>query len=182
MRNKIFEIVGYNAIIMILCFILTCIVQGMPKALSLSSKNLITTDTSGLNSAVNNSSISPASPKKPNVIIILADDMGYGDLHNYGGKYLTLNIDKTGQEGIRSTSFYVEPVCTPSRYSMLTGSYSIRSMHGLTHPLMPNAKNYLDTSETTLADYLKSAGYQVALIRKWHLEQYDQQKTLSHLP
>lgn len=110
--------------------------------------------------------------QQPNIIVITADDMGYNDLESYGGAYATPNIDRIGQQGIRFTDFYVAaPVCTPSRYAFLTGSYPMRSMHGLKSALMPNDRNYLDTSETTIASYLKTVGYRTALIGKWHLGQ-----------
>lgn len=106
----------------------------------------------------------------PNVVIIYVDDLGYGDLSSYGGTIPTPHIDRIGQEGIRFTDFYVAaPVCTPSRFSLLTGSYPQRSQHDLTKALMPLDKNYLDASETTLAEYLKGKGYHTALIGKWHL-------------
>ena len=108
--------------------------------------------------------------KLPNIIIIYADDLGYGDLSCYGGDIPTPNIDKIGKEGIRFTDFYVSaPVCTPSRFSLLTGSYPGRSQHRLTSALMPFDKKYLDKSETTLAEYLKPQGYNTALMGKWHL-------------
>ncbi len=108
--------------------------------------------------------------KQPNVIIIYADDLGYGDVGSYGGEIPTPNIDRIGKHGIRFTQFYdAAPVCTPSRYGLLTGSYPQRSVHQLTNALMPGDKNYLDTSETTIAEYLKSADYTTAIIGKWHL-------------
>lgn len=110
--------------------------------------------------------------KMPNVIIIYVDDMGYGDLSSYGGEIPTPNIDKIGKNGIRFTDFYAAaPVCTPSRYSLLTGAYPQRSKHNLTFALMPDDKNYLDTSEITLANRFKSKGYLTAMIGKWHLGQ-----------
>jgi arylsulfatase A-like enzyme len=106
----------------------------------------------------------------PNIIIIYADDLGYGDLSSYGGDIPTPNIDKIGREGIRFTDFYVAgPVCTPSRYALLTGSYPNRSQHMLHNVLFPSDRGYLDKTETTLATYLKNAGYSTALVGKWHL-------------
>jgi len=113
-----------------------------------------------------------AQPQKPNIVIIYADDMGYGDLSSYGGEIPTPNIDHIGSQGIRFTDFYdAAPVCTPSRYSLLTGACPMRSMHQLTKALMPADKNYLDRKEVTLAQYLKQAHYTTALIGKWHLGQ-----------
>ena len=108
--------------------------------------------------------------KRPNIIIIYVDDLGYGDLGIYGSEIPTPNIDRIGKEGIRFTQFYdAAPVCTPSRYSLLTGSYPQRSIHQLTNALMPGDKNYLDTAEKTIAEYLKSVNYITAIIGKWHL-------------
>lgn len=105
----------------------------------------------------------------PNIIIIYADDLGYGDLSSYGGEIPTPNIDKIGKAGIKFTDFYVAgPVCTPSRYALLTGSYPNRSKHGLQKVLFPYDKAYLDESETTIATYLKNKGYSTALVGKWH--------------
>lgn len=110
--------------------------------------------------------------RKPNILIIYADDLGYGDLSSYGGDIPTPNIDRIGREGIRFTEFYVSaPACTPSRYSLLTGSYPQRSKHGLTRALMPVSMNehYLDPSEITIAEYLKQNGYRTSVFGKWHL-------------
>lgn len=111
----------------------------------------------------------PRGLERPNIIIIYADDLGYGDLSCYGGDIPTPNIDKIGKEGIRFTDFYAEPVCTPSRYALLTGSYPNRSLHQLQNVLFPLDTGYLDTSETTLAQYLKPFDYTTMLIGKWHL-------------
>jgi arylsulfatase A-like enzyme len=119
-----------------------------------------------------------AQNSRPNVIIIYADDLGYGDLSSYGGDIPTPNIDRLGREGIRFTDFYVSsPVCTPSRYSLLTGAYPQRSIHDLTRALMPMDKNYLDASEATLAEYLQAQGYRTALVGKWHLGAKDSTDT-----
>lgn len=92
---------------------------------------------------------------RPNVILIYTDDLGYGDLSCYGGNISTPNIDRIGKQGIRFTDFYVAaPVCTHSRFSLLTGSYPQRSQHNLITALTPASKNYLDESETTLAQQL----------------------------
>ena len=107
---------------------------------------------------------------QPNVIIIYADDLGYGDLSSFGGDISTPNIDRIGNEGIRFTDFYVAaPVCTPSRYSLLTGSYPQRSRHGLEAVIMPGDDHHFDEQEVTLAELLKAQGYRTALVGKWHL-------------
>jgi len=118
---------------------------------------------------------SVAQKTKPNLIIIYADDLGYGDLSSYGGDIPTPNIDRIGESGIRFTDFYVSaPVCTPSRFSLLTGTYPHWSQHNLTTALMPFSTNYLDSSEITLAEYLRSENYHTALIGKWHLGSADE--------
>ena len=111
-----------------------------------------------------------AKKQRPNIIIIYADDLGYGDLSSYGGDIPTPNIDRIGQTGIRFTDFYVSaPVCTPSRYSLLTGSYPQRSRHDLDKVIMPGDKNHFAEDEVTLAELLKAQGYQTAITGKWHL-------------
>ncbi len=121
---------------------------------------------------------------KPNILIIYADDLGYGDLGIYGGDIPTPNIDRIGREGIMFTDFYVSaPACTPSRYSLLTGAYPQRSKHDLLNALMPvnMSENYLDKSEKTMAEYLKSDGYKTAIFGKWHLGfQNDEDMPESH--
>ncbi len=108
--------------------------------------------------------------QNPNIIIIYVDDLGYGDLSSYGGDIPTPNMDRIGKAGIRFTDFYVSaPVCTPSRYSLLTGSYPQRSLHDLDKVIMPGDENHFDVQEVTLAEMLKSHHYRTAIIGKWHL-------------
>jgi arylsulfatase A-like enzyme len=108
--------------------------------------------------------------KKPNIIIIYADDLGYGDLSTYGGTIQSPNIQRIADTGIKFTNFYVSaPVSTPSRYSLLTGCYPQRSVHGLVKAGMPGEPECIDKNETLLPGYLKEAGYRTALFGKWHL-------------
>jgi arylsulfatase A-like enzyme len=112
----------------------------------------------------------PTTQPPPNIIIIYADDLGYGDLSSYGGDIPTPNIDRIGQAGIRFTDFYVSsPVCTPSRYSLLTGSYPQRSRYDLDKVIMPGDDNHFAEEEVTLAELLKTQGYRTAITGKWHL-------------
>ena len=116
--------------------------------------------------------ISPVSAAPPNVVIIYADDLGYGDLGCYGSPVIrTPNLDKMASEGVRFTDFYSgAEVCTPSRTALLTGRYPLRSgMAGPQRVLFPNSKGGLPPSEVTLAESLHSAGYATAHIGKWHL-------------
>jgi len=118
--------------------------------------------------------------RKPNFIIIFADDLGYGDLHTYGNpKNCTPNIDQMAAEGMLFTSYYASSsVCTPSRASLLTGCYPKRiGMDVSSEPvgtpgrqvLYPLAKKGLNPTEVTIADALKTQGYATACIGKWHL-------------
>lgn len=108
--------------------------------------------------------------QNPNIIIIYADDLGYGDLSTYSGMIPSPNIQRIADDGIRFTNFYVSaPVSTPSRYSLLTGSYPQRSVHGLVKAGMPGEPEHIDKNETLLPAYLKKAGYRTALFGKWHL-------------
>ncbi len=110
-----------------------------------------------------------ASAKKPNVIVIMADDMGYGDLSCYGAKTLkTPHIDKLAAEGIRFTSGYCSAsTCTPTRYSFLTGTYAFRKAGTGIAP--PNSPAVIKPGTDTVASVLKGAGYKTAVIGKWHL-------------
>ncbi len=108
--------------------------------------------------------------RKPNIIILYADDLGYGDLSTYGGDIPSPNIQRIADAGIKFTDFYVAgPVCTVSRYSLLTGNYPQRSLHGLTSALMPEQTGHLDKTEKIMPAYLKEWGYRTALFGKWHL-------------
>lgn len=109
----------------------------------------------------------------PNFIVIFADDLGYGDLGVYGHPTIkTPHLDQMAFEGQKWTNFYVgASVCTPSRAALLTGRLPIRSgMASSKHRvLFPNSVNGLPTSEITLAEQMKKAGYTTACIGKWHL-------------
>ena len=107
--------------------------------------------------------------KLPNIILIFADDMGYGDLSCYGQEnYQTPHLDQMAKEGIRLTNFYVsQPVCSASRASLLTGCYSNRV--GVSGAFFPTDSIGLNSSETTLAEIVKQKDYATAIFGKWHL-------------
>jgi arylsulfatase A-like enzyme len=108
---------------------------------------------------------------KPNILFILADNLGYGDLGVYGGGELrgapTPRIDQLAAEGLRLTQFLVEPGCTPSRAALMTGRYSIRS--GLSLVAVEGTDISLPAREITMAEMLRDAGYATAIFGKWHL-------------
>jgi arylsulfatase A-like enzyme len=106
---------------------------------------------------------------KPNLIVIFADDLGYGDLGCYGSKTIrTPRLDAMAREGTRFTNFYAgAPFCSPSRAALLTGRYPIRA--GVPNVLFPTEKTGLPPSEVTVARLLKDEGYATTCIGKWHL-------------
>ena len=113
-----------------------------------------------------------AQQPRPNVIVILADDLGYGDLACYGSRVnRTPNLDRMAQEGVRFTDFYTPmPFCAPTRAALLTGRYPFRS--GMTNNPAPDAGINdvgIPASEVLLPEVLKQSGYATMCIGKWHL-------------
>jgi len=113
-----------------------------------------------------------AQPDKPNVVLMLADNLGYGDVSSYNGgirgSMRTPRIDQLASEGIRFTQFLVEPGCTPSRAGLLTGRYSVRA--GLSLIIAPGGVNTLQPEEVTLGELFKNVGYNTTYVGKWHLD------------
>ena len=103
---------------------------------------------------------------RPNVILIMTDDQGYGDLACHGNPYIkTPNLDKLYSEAVRFTDFHVNPFCAPTRAALMTGRFS-----DLTHVRTTiNGRNHLNVNETTMAEYFKSSGYATGHYGKWHL-------------
>lgn len=114
------------------------------------------------------SGLQGASAKTPNIVFILCDDLGFGDLACYGSKIRTPNLDRMAAEGMRFTNFIsADPVCSPSRAALLTGRYPTRV--GVPRVFFPPDPDGLNLDEKTLADILKTQGYKTACIGKWHL-------------
>ena len=105
---------------------------------------------------------------RPNVVLIFADDLGYGDIGPFGAtKVKTPNLDRFAAEGMKYTSFYATPVCSMSRASLLTGCYNARvSMPGV---LFPSSTIGLNPDEQTLAEVFKQKDYSTICVGKWHL-------------
>jgi arylsulfatase A-like enzyme len=113
-----------------------------------------------------------SAPARPNVIFILADDLGWGDLSCYGRPdYRTPNLDRLASQGTKFTDAYsASAVCTPTRCGFITGRYPARTKIGLIEPLPTNNHSVgLDPGHPTIASLLKQTGYETALIGKWHL-------------
>jgi arylsulfatase A len=104
--------------------------------------------------------------EKPNIVLVLVDNLGYGDFGFAGNMDVrTPNIDKFAREGIQFTRFYANPMCSPTRASLMTGRYFYRT--GVIHTSRGGAKMHGD--EVTIAEYLDKAGYATGLFGKWHL-------------
>ena len=108
----------------------------------------------------------PATP--PHIVLLLADDMGWGDVGFHGGTIPTPNLDRLARGGVRLEQFYVQPVCTPTRGALMTGRYPMRL--GLQLGVVrPWATHGLPLDERTLPEALREAGYATAICGKWHL-------------
>ncbi len=111
-------------------------------------------------------SAAPLAGKRPNIILLITDDQGYGDLSCHGNPVLkTPNLDRLHREGVRFRDFQVSPTCAPTRAALLTGRHEFRN--GVTHTIKERER--LTPEAVTLAEVLKSAGYTTGIFGKWHL-------------
>lgn len=114
----------------------------------------------------------PEHGSRPNIIYILADDLGNKDVGFHGSDIQTPHLDKLAADGARLEQFHTQPMCTPTRAALLTGRYPFR--YGLQTFVIPSSGTYgLDTTERTLPQVLKDAGYATAIVGKWHLGHAD---------
>jgi arylsulfatase A len=118
--------------------------------------------------AASAAALAHAADRPPNIVFILCDDLGYGDLGCYGSRIRTPNLDRMAAQGVRFTNFSsADPVCSPSRAALLTGRYPTRV--GVPTVFFPQDPGGLALGETTLANTLKDRGYRTMCIGKWHL-------------
>lgn len=110
----------------------------------------------------------PAAARQPNIVVLLADDLGFADVGFRGGEIATPSIDRLAREGVVLDRYYVAPICSPTRAALMTGRDPIKL--GIAYDQINPWNNVgLAPSETTLAEVLKADGYQTALVGKWHL-------------
>jgi arylsulfatase A-like enzyme len=114
-----------------------------------------------------------ASDRPPNILYIVADDLGWKDVGFHGSNIKTPNLDALAAKGAKLEQFYAEPMCTPTRAAIMTGRYPMR--YGLQTAVIPQGHTYgLATDEWLLPQALKDAGYETAIVGKWHLGHADQ--------
>src|SRR5262245_4152077 len=134
---------------------------------------LVSTIGSGNAQANEPASAAAKTARKPNLLYIVADDLGWKDVGFNGATDVkTPNIDALAAGGAKFAQFYVQPMCTPTRAALMTGRYPFR--YGLQTAVIPSVSAYgLDTAERLLPQSLKEAGYKTAIIGKWHLGHAD---------
>ncbi|KLU06740.1 sulfatase [Rhodopirellula islandica] len=107
-----------------------------------------------------------SSESRPNVILVVTDDQGYGDMSCHGNPWLnTLNLDRLATQSVRLENFHVDPVCTPTRAALMTGRYCTR----VGAWAVTEGRQLLDPDETTMAEIFRDSGYRTGMFGKWHL-------------
>src|SRR6516225_8939773 len=139
------------------------------KALAICTAAITVVSTPGSANAQANRPAAAKTAGKPNIVHIVADDLGWKDVGFNGATDIkTPNLDKLAAEGATPSQFYVQPMCTPTRAALMTGRYPFR--YGLQTAVIPSVSTYgLDTNEWLMPQCLKEAGYNTAIIGKWHL-------------
>src|SRR5918993_79294 len=109
--------------------------------------------------------------RRPNIILIMADDLGYSDIGSYGSEISTPNLDRLAAEGLRLREFYNNSICAPTRASLLTGQYPHRAGVGFfdVDLGLPAYQGYLNKQSLTLGEVLRQSGYSTLLSGKWHV-------------
>jgi len=114
----------------------------------------------------NSTAFGQAAGRRPNVILVMTDDQGYGDLACHGNPHIrTTNLDALHGESLRLTNFHVSPTCSPTRAALLTGCYAQRG--GIWHTVM--GRSMLRRDAVTMADVFRASGYRTGVFGKWHL-------------
>ena len=118
--------------------------------------------------ALTTAGVALADAAPPNIVLILADDLGYGDLESYGSRNPTPNLTRLAEDGVQFSNYYsASPVCSPARAALLTGRYGVRC--GVPGVFFATDPGGLNLAETTLAQILKPLGYRTMCVGKWHL-------------
>ncbi|MBT7096763.1 sulfatase-like hydrolase/transferase, partial [Candidatus Poribacteria bacterium] len=108
----------------------------------------------------------PTEPRKPNVVFVITDDQGYGDLACHGNPVIhTPNLDEMHGESVRLTNFHVGPTCAPTRAGLMTGRYC--NCTGVWHTI--GGRSLLRKDEVTMGDVFRAGGYRTGMFGKWHL-------------
>ena len=121
--------------------------------------------------ALNGAASINTSNARPNIIVILADDLGYSDLSCYGSEIATPNLDHLAETGVKFSQFYTTPRCCPTRATLLTGLYPQQAGIGdmMQDKGLPGYRGELHREVPTVAEELRAAGYQTLMVGKWHV-------------